>query len=505
MKGLVLKFTLRHTILGLLAACTLSACTKSKEPVTEEEEPTATDSNRNQVGQKPGNPGIGNPSSPDQKGTDSTINSGRGNLDPRTPFKPAPAGYGLSQVQSWVGAHRAANPQGVFRYVYISPQVATNRESSNKLRVAIAKAWNHLSWQGEIDIPTEISDHTGLVYALNLQKVWNGEGVQNWGYIAGCISKRNIFISPAPKGDCRSFPEAEPVAAERFVYNAVNGGPYANIHKTPNNYGMFLRKYALGPIFATTTQRDAIVCGPRITAFRLAFTNTASNQVPQYSTVQDAVALLQSGKALLYAYSSDEFDGRDNGTIRYQTAPTDGDQRFTGSLRAGPNDDGTAIASEWWMQLPNGMMYYSIHGEGAQERGKAEFPFAIDPANWKQNSVLATGRSCITCHIHGNQSAPTDPEFIGKNGWSSGDELNTLYGHSAGRFAAAMKTMTLAMSDDEGPLNDKLISGTVEPIKHALMLVEGPYTGGGNYLCNGFCNGKFGAERRNMCETMPAR
>lgn len=443
--------------------------------------------------------------------TPGVINAGRGDRKSRELYKAAPAGYSPTQVQAWVAAHQAKAGQG-FKYVFISPAVAANRDSANTLRVAVAKAWNHLSWQSEIDLPEDISDGAGLTFALNVQKVWGADAAANWGFVAACSPKANIRVSPAPRGDCAAFNANQPVQAERFVFNAVHGGPYANVHKTPNQYSSFTRRYPLGPIFATSTQKDAIVCGPRITAFRVAFPNAQQGQIPKYSTMQEALNLIKEGKGILYSYSSDEFDGRDNGNIRYVNAPTGRDQRGTGALRAAPNNDNTAIASEWWMQLPNGFMYFSIHGEGSQERGKGESPFAIDPANWKQGAALATGRSCITCHIKGNQSALSDPEFAGKNGWTSNDDLTALNLYSASRFAAAMEKIIYALSDDEGPLNDKLMSGTIEPVKHAIMLIEGPYRPRSSGSCNSFCNGKFAARRsnsrepgKNMCETLPAR
>ncbi len=432
------------------------------------------------------------------------INPNRGDITTRAPYTAVPAGYSTAQVTQWVTAHQARAGQG-FRYVYITPEVAANAETANTVRVAIAKAWNHLSWQPEIDVPEDVSDGAGLVFALNTQKIWAGDAAANWGFIAACSPKANIRISPAPRGDCAAFDANQPVPAQRFVYNAVHGGPYANVHKTPSSYSNFTRKYTMGKIFALSTQKDAIVCGPRVTAFRVAFPGVARNEVPQYNTVQEAIALIQSGKGILYSYTSDEFDGRDNGNIRYRTAPTDRDQRSTGALNAGPGDGGTAVASEWWMQLPNGMMYYSIHGEGSQERGKGEFPFAIDPANWKQGSALATGRSCITCHIKGNQAALSDPEIQGANGWTSNAELTVLNEYSGKRFSTAMEKITRAMSDDQGPLNEKIISGTVEPVKQAIMLIEGRFQGRATGTCTSFCNGKFGSRRKNMCETLPAR
>jgi len=357
-----------------------------------------------------------------------------------------------------------------------------------------------------LSLPVDVSEGTGLVFALNAQEIWGADAERNWGFVAACSSKANIQVSPAPVGDCAQFNPAQPVAAPRFVYNAVNGGPYANVHKTPVNYSAFTRKYAQGKIFAVTTQKDAIVCGPRITSFRVV--GLPGQPRPVYNTQAEALKLVEEGKGLIYSYSSDEFDGRDNGNISgayIQNAPTDRNQRSTGAIMAAPNDDDTAIASEWWIQMPNGFMYWSIHGEGSQERGKAEFPFAVDPANWKQNAVLATGRSCITCHIKGNQSALTDPEIAGKNGWTANEDLATLNAFSVKRFTESMDVLVKNLSDDTGKLNEQLASGSIEPIKHAIMLIEGPYRGNRNGGCTSFCNGKFGARRKNMCETLPAR
>jgi hypothetical protein len=266
------------------------------------------------------------------------------------------------------------------------------------------------------------------------------------------------------------------------VFNATNGGPYATIHKTPGSFDSFRRKFRLGSITHTSTHKEAIVCGPRITAYRNV----------QYN-----------GQTLLYSYSTDEFDGRDGGDIRYTRGPTDADQRGTGALRASPNDSNTAVASEWWMQLPNGFMYWGIHGEGSQERGRAESPFAIDPANWRQGFELQTGRSCITCHGAGIQSAVSDAQFAGQNGWTSNDQLNVLYKQVRDKFQASMRKLVEALSDDTGELNEKLVLGTLEPIGRGIMLVEGRYNGGRS--CAYFCNGKYAPGRQNLCTTLPQR
>lgn len=423
----------------------------------------------------------------------------------RGPYAPVPPGYNLAMVQQMAAAHKAARGVG-FQYVYLTPTAAQDREMANTIRVAIGKAWNHLSWQPELDIPEDVSNGAGLVFALNAQKIWGANAATNWNYLANCSPKSNISVSPAPRGDCARFDAAQPIAAERFAFNATNGGPYANVHKTPPFFGSFRQKYRMGPIFATSTQKEAIVCGPRIIAYRVVFPDLPRGAtLPPYSNMQEALELVRQGKGLLYSYTTDEFDGRDGGSIRYTRAPTDKDQRSTGSLRASPNDDGTAVASEWWIQLPNGFMYYSIHGEGSQERGKAEFPFATDPANWKQDADLTTGRSCITCHIKGTQAAPSDVEFEGKNGWTANSDLKILNDFSVQKFSDPLVKLTQALSDDESGLNDKIISGTIEPVKRAIMVVEGAYRGRDNGSCVAFCDGKFSSRRRNLCETMPAK
>jgi hypothetical protein len=413
---------------------------------------------------------------------DKKINADRDGPGKADEYKAVPSGYGANMVNKWVAAHKKAKGSG-YKYVYVPTENASDKETANVLRVAAAKAWNHLSWKSELDLLEDVSEGSGLVFALDAKKIWGADAERNWGYVANCTPKGNISISPAPRGDCQRFGTDEAVAIPRFVFNATNGGPYANVHKTPPFFQNFAQKYRMSPIKAVSTHKEAIVCGPRITAYR---------------TVEF------QGKQLLYSYSSDEFDGRDNGQIRYRNAPTERDQRQTGALNAGPGDGQTAIASEWWIQLPNGFMYYSIHGEGAQERGKAEFPFAIDPANWKQQATLATGRSCITCHATGIQAAKSDKEYAGKNGWTSNAELDKLYKGSRGQFQGAMRKLVDALSDGDAKLNDRMVNGTIEPIAKAIRLIEGPYRGG-NYACDSFCNGKFSARRRNMCDTIPEK
>lgn len=414
-----------------------------------------------------------------------------GGVDPDTdnvrgtdPYKAVPDGYGLDTVNKWVESHRTAKG-GAYRYVYLPADIAANKETANVLRVAAGKAWNHLSLLPEIDVPEDVSEGAGLVFALDIRKVWGADADRNWSFLVNCTPKSNIRISPAPEGDCERMANDAPLPIPQFVFNATNGGPYANIFKTPPSFDSFERKFNPGPITHVSTHKNAIVCGPRISAYRTIDFN---------------------GQKLLYSYTTDEFDGRDQGSIRYNDAPTDRDQRGTGALRASPNDDGTAVASEWWMQLPNGFMYYGIHGEGSQERGRGEFPFAIDPGNWKQNSVLATGRSCITCHTNGIQSAPSDVEFAGRNGWTSNEDLTKLYNGTRDKFKAGMRTLVAGLSDGDKDLNERMVNGTVEVVSKAIMIVEGPYEGNGTGSCRSFCNGKFGPSRgADFCASMPAR
>jgi hypothetical protein len=414
--------------------------------------------------------------------TGNPINAGRdaATKSGRPAYKPVPAGYSAAMVQQFVSAHQTRNPG--HRYVFLSPQIAADKDKANIIRVAIGKAWNHLSWLAEIDVPQDISDGAGLVFALNAQKIWGTRADQNWGYIANCTPKAGIDISPANTRGCQSFAADQPAEAARFVFNAVNGGPYASIHQTPGSYSSFKRKFRMGPIIATSTHKEAIVCGPRITAYRYVQLN---------------------GVQLLYSFSSDEFNGRDNGNINYTNAPTERNERGTGAFTSSPGGNSVAIATEWWMQLPNGFMYWGIHGEGSQERGRAEFPFAIDPANWRQGWELQTGRSCISCHVAGIQSAPSDPEFAGRNGWTPNDQLNQLYAQSREKFQRAMQQLVAGLSDGDDAFNQQLVSGTIEPVARAIREIEGPYPGGRS--CEFFCNGKYGRSRQNLCEKLPLR
>lgn len=407
---------------------------------------------------------------------DSTTENGRPEK-----WKAVPAGYGPEMVKKWADAHKAAKGAG-YQYVFIPADKAADKDTANTLRVATGKVWNHLSWQKELDLPEDISGGAGLAFALNATKVWGAEADRNWNFIAKCSPKSNISISPANRRGCDGFDGAQPAPIPRFVFNAVNGGAYANIHKTPGSFSSFKQKFKLGSVKHNSTHKEAIVCGPRISTYRTVSYN---------------------GQELAYAYTTDEFDGRDRGNINYKSAPTDRDQRNTGAMNGGPGDTNTAVASEWWMQLPNGFMYWGIHGEGSQERGRAETPFAIDPANWKQSWELQTGRSCITCHSSGVQSAPSDAQYAGKDGWTSNEELSTFYAGIRTKFQASMRTIVTAMSDGEASFNGQLVDGTLEPTAKAIMLIEGPFTG--NQNCSFFCSGKYGPSRQNLCSTLPAR
>jgi hypothetical protein len=416
--------------------------------------------------------------------TGNQAQGGVGAVGSRGAYKAPPSDYNEAKVTAWVNAHKQSAGQG-FRYVYLSPATAANREMANTLRVAAAKMLNHLSWNADLEVPQDISDGHGLVFAMNVQKLWGANTDRFWGLIAACTPKASIGVRKAGRRNCTAFSATDPVLIERFVFNASNGNPYAQIFNTPGNYSSFRNRYRLGPIQMVSTHRDAIVCGPRITAYR-------SVQLP-------------TGGQSVYSYTTDEFFGRNNGQIRYTTrAPTTNDQRSTGALNAGPGNGSTQVASEWWIQLPNGFMYWGIHGEGSQERGVAEFPFAIDPANWTQSAELVIARSCITCHAAGVQSAQTDPEYDGRNGWTSNAQLNQFYGTVRGKFQNSMKVLVTALSDGDSAFNERLVNGTIEPVAKAIMLIEGPYRGS-NGQCNSFCQGKFGPRGKKMCDSLPTR
>ncbi len=398
----------------------------------------------------------------------------------RAAYNTLPA-YNEGVITQMVQAHQSRAAGGQFKYVFIEPKYAQNKEMSNVLRLAIGKAWNHLSWLPEIDMPEDVSDGAGLVFALNVGKVWGRDGQQNWGYIANCTNK-GIEVSPADKTGCNAFNANQPAPSTRWVFNAVNGNPYALIHDTPGDYTSFRSKFDLGPILHVSTHKEAIVCGPRITAYR---------------------SVNYRGTTLIYSFSSDEFNGRDNEDINYRQAPTLDNERGTGAFSSNPNGESLAIASEWWMTLPNGFLYWGIHGEGSQERGRAESPFAIDPANWNQGWELQTGRSCITCHVAGIQSAKTDRGTSRAEGWSTHDELSVFYTQVRERFQGAMKRLVAGLSDGDASFNERIIAGTIEPISKAIREVEGPYPG--NQNCEFFCNGKYGRQRQNLCSTLPLK
>ena len=111
--------------------------------------------------------------------------------------------------------------------------------------------------------------------------------------------------------------------------------------------------------------------------------------------------------------------------------------------------------------------------------------------------------SCITCHANGIQSAHSDDTFAGKNGWTSNEQLTTFYGQVRGKFQDAMKKLVAGLSDGSDDLNGRFVAGTVEPIAKAIAQIEGSYSGGND--CAFFCNGKYGPQRQNLCETLPTK
>ena len=401
------------------------------------------------------------------------------------PFAPVPSGYNAAMVQTW-----AAQAAGK-KVVYIDPAVVGDKDMTNILRVALGKMWNHLSWAPNIDIPQDISNGAGLAWAIDINNMWGSNATANWGAIANCTASPNASVRPGPTDFCKTFDANAPVPIPQLVENMANDGVYDNIHNTPADFQSFQQKFNLGSLQYTSTHHDAIVCGPRIVGYRQVAVN---------------------GQNLWYSFTTDEFDGRDGGNINYTNAPTDSDQRDTGSFNAGPGDSNTAVASEWWMQLPNGFMYWGIHGEGGQQRGQAEFPFAIDPMNWATSeSALQTGHSCIACHASGIHGATSDASIQGQNGWTSQTTLNQFYAQVSGKFQTAMGTVIKGMSDAPDTLNQQMISGLVEPISRAFMLVEGRYNASNpNGQCTSFCDGKFaggnqsGSTNANACAQLPA-
>ena len=419
---------------------------------------------------------------------DEKINGGRDtSTTPATGTvcKPVPADYGLEMAKTWVAAHKASHPD--WKYVYIAPEVVTNNETLNLHRVAVLKIWNSLSFTKTIDLGEDASDGHCLVRALNPQAIWANAATENWGYISNATPKRNIAIAPAPVGSLKAFTADENalVSSGRFVFNASNGGPYANVMATPPDYKSFLQKYPLSPVVAASAHTEAIVCGPRMTGWR---------------TVQ------VNGVSRYYAGTSDEFSGRSGAPAPYRDkAPTENESPdfAHGSFIFPKGDTPRGLVSEWWMQLPNGMLYYGIHGEAGQERGTTEKSFAVDPANWAQNGDLATGRSCFTCHVNGVQAAASD--YAGQNGWTSAEELRKLYDPVRTEFRAAMQQIVAAVADRDVVLNDAIVNGVKEPISRAIALIEGPFAGS-NPGCETFCPDKNGKSKfGDLCSKLPLR
>ena len=142
-------------------------------------------------------------------------------------YKAPPAGYGDAQVSQWVKAHQAAKGQG-FKYVFIPAESAANRDEVNVLRIAAGKAWNHLSWLPDIDLPEDVSEGAGLVFALNAHRSFGAPTPTRTGRSSPTARRSATSESrPAPRGDCETFDANAAVDIPRFVFNATNGGPYA--------------------------------------------------------------------------------------------------------------------------------------------------------------------------------------------------------------------------------------------------------------------------------------
>jgi hypothetical protein len=393
-------------------------------------------------------------------------------------FEQAGAPFTDQDINTWINEGKTQFPNAKFVYI----PAGTPAPMLPVMRVGLHKAWNQLCMgPTEVQIGADVSKGRGLVFALDPSKCFDKKYQQNadqhWDDLA--LAREAIVTnggggkmnSPAAKGFLKAFDQPDRAPAPQFVYNAEHGGVYNRIMEWPEDESTLNQRLDFVtesngrgeeagypgtdvpsmPIIAY--KRQAIVCGPRL---------ISGHKIKMF------------GSEKWFFRSHDEFTGRGGGDIADEykrQAPTVFDYRRQGSmtLKASPGNSDTAVASEWWFEMPNGFLAWGIHGEGAQMRSAAEPSFAIDPYNPGLN--LETGR-CINCHIQGPMRA-ADPPPPGSTGWTSLADLNKVYDEIQVRYRGAMTKLVNALgSDTDTALNQQMVDGSVEPALYTLRVYE---------------------------------
>lgn len=408
-------------------------------------------------------------------GSGSTPPSG-GTTTTGTKFKKPPTGYNESMISNWASK---AGCTGTVKCVHVPPQALANDDLLNLVRVGIFKAINHLCFgPKELVFGDDVSEGYGLVFKVDMARCWGANAEANWAK-AIQAQRKGVGVSPAASPLIPITNVGNSTPGHHLAYNLLHGEVYNNILAYPGQEFTFNQVFQANPkIIFTSAVKDAIVCGPRLITGH------------KYTL---------NGAQYWYVKSHDEFDGRAGGDISDQykaQAPTERDYRdgsgSTSMTLASKLPGQESVASEWWLEMPNGFLAFGIHGEGSQERTRAELPFAVDP--YTPSGCLETGR-CINCHSAGVRGVRSTPESTSGAGWTRQEDLDRYYGEVRKKYADAQAQLIDRMSDASESLKNDIINGVKEPALFAERLYEDQanlLSGAGPCgSCESFCSGQF--------------
>ena len=385
-------------------------------------------------------------------------------------------------IADFVADHQAqkGSEAQYYGYVHVPPSLFEDKYEANMARIAAFKVVNHVSNAPVSYTGEDISDGRGAVYAIDTRVIWPNQNIQKWnlvkqpiatggednggliGAIAGFFQNRDNGVRV--KGDIISVGnmqlanvDTESIPADRFVYNATFPNVYNYLINTPGGArGLVRREGVTSELKGLAAHKNAIVNGPRVSAF--------------WET-QDGRHYISTGDYFA------NFEGRE---IPY--VENDQEVQFRNGTRIPSLPGGTSVVSESYLQDKNGCIKYYIWGAGTQERGRAEKVFVEDPQNHSQSQYgyLVTGRSCMSCHINGAQSAPSDmPQHVAsgkieQGRWSTNEDLDLIYKDVTNKFRQdCMKPVIDKMSNGDTEWNERMLNGLEsEPVLHMVRKIE---------------------------------
>lgn len=376
-----------------------------------------------------------------------TPNSGGsvgGNTGPVVSYKEFSGAYNAEQIAKWVDADKAKRGADAskYRYASIPEAFSKDKKNANYARIGLSKALNSVAYSAEdISNPEDVSEGYGLVFAINIEKLWGEKASSKWTVTANATAKQ--VFSPAPRLDLRAFPADQTVGADRLAYNVLHGGVYNQLLEFPAKGQSLIRSLKADKVTHKYAVRNAITYGPRYAQRR-------------------QLGDREGG----YWESFDDFNGRKRELIWITGNPI---PRFR---QDGMVADFGTVASEAWYHLKNGLPAYIIWGNANQERSKAELSFVTDPLNHKDRQLV--NGFCVFCHITGVQAAPNDMWTAIEEGkvtrdlekakefWTNNEDLGQAYAKDRQLVVNALKKIVLGMSDGDAAFNDGVINGSDE-------------------------------------------